>query len=133
MFFGGSKIYAIIETGGKQYRVTDGQVIDVEMLNTIEGTTVEFDKVLLIGDGDNVTIGTPLVEGAKVLATSQGDAKGKKVIIFKYKPKTRYRKKNGHRQPYTRLTINQIVGPGAAEKPARKTGQRKKEVTESGS
>ena len=132
MFFGGRKIYAIIETGGKQYRVTDGQVIDVEMLNTIEGTTVEFDKVLLIGDDDNVTIGTPLVEGARVLATSQGDGRGKKVIVFKYKPKTRYRKKNGHRQPYTRLTINEIVGPGAAEKPARKTGQRKKEVTESG-
>jgi len=68
-----------------------------------------------------------------VLATSQGDGKGKKVIVFKYKPKTRYRKKTGHRQPYTRLTIDKIIGPGAAsEEPAKKTRQRKKEVKESG-
>ncbi len=99
----------------------------------IDGSTIELDKVLLIADDDKVTVGTPTVEGAKVLATSQGDGKGKKVIVFKYKPKVRYRKKTGHRQPYTRLTIDKIIGPGAAqEKPARKPRQRKREVKESG-
>jgi len=98
-----------------------------------EGNTVELDKVLLIADGDQVTIGTPTVDGAKVVATSKGSGKGKKVIVFKYKPKVRYRKKTGHRQQYTRLVIDKIVGPGVAEeKPAKKTRRRKKEVTESG-
>jgi len=130
---GGLKIYAIIKTGGKQYRVDPGQTIDVERLDVAEGNTVELDKVLLIADGDQVTIGTPTVDGAKVVATSKGSGKGKKVIVFKYKPKVRYRKKTGHRQQYTRLVIDKIVGPGVAEeKPAKKTRRRKKEVTESG-
>jgi len=130
---GGQKIYAIIKTGGKQYRVDPGQTIDVERLDVAEGNTVELDKVLLIADGDQVTIGTPTVDGAKVVATSKGSGKGKKVIVFKYKPKVRYRKKTGHRQQYTRLVIDKIVGPGVAEeKPAKKTRRRKKEVTESG-
>jgi large subunit ribosomal protein L21 len=130
---GGLKIYAIIKTGGKQYRVNPGQTIDVERLDVAEGNTVELDKVLLIADGDQVTIGTPTVDGAKVVATSKGSGKGKKVIVFKYKPKVRYRKKTGHRQQYTRLVIDKIVGPGVAEeKPAKKTRRRKKEVTESG-
>ncbi len=111
----GSKIYAIVETGGKQYKVTSGQVIDVERLDVTEGSTVEMDRVLLIADGDKVTVGTPTVDGAKVLATSQGDDRGKKVIVFKYKNKTRYSKKTGHRQPYTRLAIDKIIGPGIAE------------------
>ncbi|MFC2038603.1 50S ribosomal protein L21 [Chloroflexota bacterium] len=126
-------MYAIIETGGKQYRVTDGQVIDVELIDNIEGSTIELDKVLLIADDDKVTVGTPTIDGAKVLATSQGDGRAKKIIVFKYKPKTRYSKKTGHRQNFTRLTIDKIIGPGAAkEEPAKKTRQRKKEVTESG-
>jgi len=76
-----------------------------------EGNTVELDKVLLIADGDKVTVGTPTVEGAKVIATSQGEGKGKKIIVLKYKPKVRYRKKTGHRQLYTRLAIDKIIAP----------------------
>ena len=76
-----------------------------------EGSTVELDRVLLIADGDKVTVGTPTVGGAKVIATSQGEGKSKKIIVFKYKPKVRYRKKTGHRQFYTRLAIDRIVEP----------------------
>ena len=94
-----------------------------------EGNTVELDRVLLIADGDRVTVGTPTVEGAKVVATSQGEGKGKKVIVFKYKSKVRYRKKTGHRQLYTRLVIDKIVGPGVAEEKPKKARRRKKEVT----
>ena len=97
------EIYAVIETGGKQHRVTPGQVIDVERLQVTEGDTVELGKVLLIADGEKVTVGAPTIEGAKVVATSQGEGKSKKIIVFKYKPKVRYRKKTGHRQFYTRL------------------------------
>ena len=105
----------------------------MERLDAAEGDTVELDRVLLIADGDQVTIGTPTVDGAKVVATSKGSGKGKKVIVFKYKPKVRYRKKTGHRQQYTRLVIDKIVGPGVAEvKPAKKPSRHKKEVTESG-
>ena len=112
MFRGGQEIYAIIETGGKQYRVTPGQVIDVDHLDVVEGITVELDRVLLIGDDDKVAVGTPTVEGAKVIAISQGSGKAKKVIVFKYKPKVRYRRKKGHRQLYTTLAIDKIVTPG---------------------
>src|SRR3990172_2331906 len=109
----GSKIYAIVETGGKQYKVTAGQVIDVELLEVVEGSTIELDRVLFIADGDKVTVGTPTVEGARVLATSKGDDRAKKVTVFKYKNKTRYSKKRGHRQPYTSLSIDRILEPGA--------------------
>jgi large subunit ribosomal protein L21 len=105
----------------------------VERLDVAEGDTVELDRVLLIADGERVTVGTPTVDGAKVVATSQGEGKGEKVIVFKYKPKVRYRKKTGHRQRYTRLVIDKIVEPGAAQaKPAKKARRRKKEVIESG-
>ena len=120
------EIYAIIETGGKQYKVTPGQTIDVERLDVAEGSTVELDRVLLIADGDKVDVGTPTVDGAKVVATSQGEGRTKKIIVFKYKPKVRYRKKTGHRQFYTRLTIDKIVKPGS------KVRRRKKEVIASG-
>jgi len=127
------KIYAIIETGGKQYKVTSGQVIDVDRLDMAEGNTVELDRVLLIADDDKVTVGTPTVEGAKVIATLQEESRGKKVIVFRYKNKVRYRKKTGHRQSYTRLTIDKIIGPGTEkEKPVKKVRRRKKEVKESG-
>jgi len=123
------KIYAIIETGGKQYRVNPGQTIDVERLDVAEGNTVELDRVLLIADGERVIVGTPTVDGAKVVATSQGEGRGKKVIVFRYKSKVRYRKKTGHRQPYTRLVIDKIVEPGAAEAKPKKIRRRKREVT----
>ena len=130
---GGLKIYAIIETGGKQYKVSPGQVVDVDRLGVGEGNTVELDRVLLIADDEKVTAGTPTVEGAKVMATSQGEGKSKKIIVFRYKPKVRYRKKTGHRQLYTRLAIDKIIGPGVAQdKPARKVRQRKTEVKEDG-
>ncbi len=110
-------------------------MIDVDRLDVAEGNTVELDRVLLIADDDKITVGTPTVEGAKVLATSQGEGRGKKIIVLKYKPKVRYRKKTGHRQYYTRLTIDRIIEPEAAEeaKPARRSRRPKSEVTESGS
>jgi large subunit ribosomal protein L21 len=78
-----------------------------------EGSTLELDRVLLVSDGEKVTAGTPVVEGAKVVATAVEEGRGKKIIVFKYKPKVRYRKKTGHRQPYTKLAINEILLPGA--------------------
>ena len=89
--------------------------------------------MLLIANDDKVTVGTPTIEGAKVVATFLGEGKGKKIVVFKYKPKVRYRKKTGHRQFYTRLIIDRIVGPGAAEgEPAKKVRRRKKEVIKDG-
>jgi len=132
LFSGGSKIYAIIETGGKQYKVAPGQTIDVERLDVGEDNIVELEKVLLIADGDRITVGTPTIDGAKVIATSWGEGKGKKIIVFKYKPKVRYRKKTGHRQLYTRLSIDRIVGSEAKPGEPKKVRRRKKEVTESG-
>jgi large subunit ribosomal protein L21 len=128
------EIYAIVATGGKQYRVTTGQVIDVEHLDMVEGETVELDKVLLVADGGKVVVGTPTVAGAKVLATSQGDGKTDKTIVFRYKNKVRYRKKTGHRQLYSRLVIDKIVGPESmTSEPVKKVRRRKKkEVKESG-
>jgi large subunit ribosomal protein L21 len=127
------KIYAIIETGGKQYKVSPGQTIDVERLDVAEGDTVELDRVLFIADGDRVTVGKPTIEGAKVITTSQGEGKGKKIIVFKYKPNVPYRRKLGHRQLHTRLTVDKIVEPGAIQaEPAKKARRRKKEVIESG-
>ena len=105
----------------------------MERLDVTEGSTVELDRVLFISDGDKLTVGTPTVEGAKVLATSQGDDRGEKVIVYRYKHKVRYSKKTGHRQPYTRLTIGSILGPGAtASEPVKRVRRRKSEVTESG-
>ena len=105
----GTNIYAIIETGGKQYRVTQGQTVDVDNLNVIDGDAVELDKVLVLGDDKNATIGSPTVAGAKVIATSKGTVRGDKVIVYKFKAKVRYRRKVGHHQLYTRLTIDSIT------------------------
>ena len=100
-------MYAIIETGGKQIRVEEGAVIFVEKIEAAEGETVVFDKVVACG-GDSMKIGTPYVEGAKVNAVVEKQGKAKKVIVFKYEPKKHYHKKQGHRQPYTKLTIEAI-------------------------
>ncbi len=98
-----------------------------------EGSTVELDRVLLIADGDKITVGKPVIDGAKVLATAQRDGKGEKVIVFKYKSKVRYRRKIGHRQLFTRLSIDRISAPGMEEaKPVRRTRRKKKEVTADG-
>ncbi len=102
-------MYAVIETGGKQYRVQEGQLVDVEKLPRAVGETVELDRVLLVADGDKVQVGRPIVEGAKVLGTVAQQGKHRKVIIFKYRPRKRYRLKKGHRQLFTRLRIEKIV------------------------
>jgi large subunit ribosomal protein L21 len=102
-------VYAVVETGGKQYKVSAGDNVDVEKLPYEVGERVELDRVLLVADGDEVRVGQPTVEGAKVLATVTDHAKGRKIIVFKYKPKERYRRKKGHRQAYTRLMIDEIV------------------------
>lgn len=100
-------MYAIIETGGKQYRVSEGSEIYVEKLDLAEGETVTLDKVLMVG-GDILTVGNPLVDGATVEANVVKHGKQKKIIVFKYKPKKKYRRKQGHRQPYTKLQITGI-------------------------
>ncbi len=100
-------MYAVIETGGKQYKVEQGDVIFVEKLGKAEGETVSFDVVAII-DGENSKIGTPVVEGAAVTAEILANTKGKKVRIFKYKPKKGYHKRQGHRQPLDKITIKEI-------------------------
>jgi large subunit ribosomal protein L21 len=107
--YGGENIYAIIEVGGKQYKVAPKQKIEVERLDVPEGGTVELDKVLFIGGDKDTLVGNPIIKGAKVVATSLGEAKGEKVIAFKYKSKVRYRRKKGHRQTYTRILVNEII------------------------
>ena len=99
---------AIFETGGKQYTVTEGDVIFVERLANAEGETVSFDKVLAVVDGENSKFGTPVVEGATVTAKVIKNGKSKKITVFKMKAKKNYRRRQGHRQPYTRLQIEAI-------------------------
>ncbi len=101
-------MHAIIETGGKQYKVAEGDTLFIEKLNAEAGDKVVFDKVLAVLDGDKATFGAPAVAGAKVNAEVVKNGKGKKVIVFKYKPKKGYRRKQGHRQPYTKITIGKI-------------------------
>lgn len=105
-----SGTFAVIETGGKQYRVWEGDTIRVEKLqNSKEGEKVTFDKVLLVDDGNGVTdIGTPYISGAKVLGSVVEVGRGQKVVVIKYKQKSRYFKKNGHRQPFTKVKIEKI-------------------------
>ncbi|MBC5732868.1 50S ribosomal protein L21 [Lawsonibacter hominis] len=101
-------MHAIIETGGKQYKVAEGDTLFIEKLPAEAGDAVTFRKVLAVIDGDKLTVGTPVVEGAKVDASVVKNGRGKKVIVFKYKPKKGYRRKQGHRQPYTKVTIGKI-------------------------
>ena len=101
-------MHAIIETGGKQYKVAEGDVLYIEKLDAEAGSSVTFDKVLAVLDGDKATFGVPAVEGASVTANVVKNGKGKKVIVFKYKPKKNYRRKQGHRQPYTKVEIAKI-------------------------
>ena len=101
-------MHAIIETGGKQYKVAEGDTLFIEKLSAEAGEAVVFDKVLAILDGDKATFGAPVVEGAKVSASVVKNGKGKKIRIFKYNPKKGYRKRQGHRQPYTKVEIGKI-------------------------
>ena len=102
-------MYVVVETSGKQYKISAGEIIDVDKLPLEVGEKVELDRVLLVADGEEVRVGQPTIEGAKVLATVADHVKGPKIIVFKYKPKERYRLKKGHRQNYTRLMIDEIV------------------------
>jgi large subunit ribosomal protein L21 len=101
-------VYAVVESGGKQYRVEEGATLQVEELDAEPGTAVTLDRVLLIADGDNVTVGAPVVKGASVQATVVRHGRGKKVIVFKYKSKAHQRRKRGHRQNFTALRIDKI-------------------------
>lgn len=103
-------MYAVIETGGKQYRVQNGDELFIEKLAVEEGEKVTFDKVLLISNDGKLEVGKPYVENAKVEASVVKNGKAKKVIVFKYKAKKNYRKKKGHRQPYTKVKIDSIIG-----------------------
>jgi large subunit ribosomal protein L21 len=102
-------MYAVIRTGGKQYRVSPGDSVEVEKLPHEVGDQIELEEVLLVANGSGVQVGQPLVAGAKVKATVTRQVKGRKVVIFKYRPSKRYRRKKGHRQNYTRLRIDEIV------------------------
>ncbi len=105
---GGVFMYAVIVTGGKQYKVSEGDTLFIEKLDVEEGTEVTFDNVLLTGEGDDVTIGAPTVEGATVTAKVVKNGKAKKIYVFKMKRKKNERKKRGHRQPYTKVEIVKI-------------------------
>jgi large subunit ribosomal protein L21 len=103
---GGFFMFAIIETGGKQYRVSEGDVLKIEKVNETE--IVTFDKVLMVSDGDKISVGTPFLSSAKVVADIVGTGKGDKVLVFKMKPRKNYRKIRGHRQLYTAVKIKGI-------------------------
>ncbi len=105
-------MYAVIETGGKQYRVSPGQTVEVELLPAEPGATVTLERVLLVSSDDATTVGQPTVPGGAVVATVIGEGRGKKVIVFKYKSKKRYRRTTGHRQDYTYLTVTDIQAKG---------------------
>lgn len=101
-------MYAIIATGGKQYRVEEGRFVDVELLPQNVGDAVVFDRVLMVNNGTEIKVGSPVIDGAKVTGTIQKEGKAKKVIIYKMRPKKHYRRKRGHRQPFARVMIEQI-------------------------
>jgi len=102
-------VYAIIRDRGMQYRVEAGQILEIARLDAEPGSRVELSEVLLVGGGEQILVGTPLLDGAKVLAKVLGEAKGEKIVVFKYKNKKRYRRRTGHRQRYTRIAISEIV------------------------
>ena len=116
-------MFAIIETGGKQYKVAEGDVIRVELLNAEVDSTIDIDKVLAVYDDKALKIGTPYVEGAKVSCKVLEHGKGKKVVVFRYKPKKNERTKNGHRQPYTALEITSLGLKKRAAKKAAKPAE----------
>jgi large subunit ribosomal protein L21 len=102
--------YAIVESGGKQFKAVEGETIEVDLLPVEPGDAIELNQVLLVANDGQVSIGKPIVSGAVIKATVVAHVQGRKVLVFKYKPRVRYRRKKGHRQQYTRLQINEIVG-----------------------
>lgn len=131
-------MFAVLTTGGKQYRVEPGSELTIERIDGDAGSTVTFDRVLLVGEGDDVTVGTPTVDGASVTGTVLGEALGPKLVIFKFKQKVKYRRRTGHRQHLTRVRIDEINGVGtsrakadkddAPEKPKRSRAKAAKPV-----
>ena len=128
-------MYAIIESCGKQYKVTEGDVVFFEKLDAEEGKKVTFDSVVLVSDDKKVQVGAPYVKGVKVEGKVVAHGKGKKIIVYKYKPKKNYRRTQGHRQPYTKVEITKIKTAAekteakAETKPAAKTATEKKTTT----
>ena len=112
-------MYAIIESCGKQYKVAEGDVVFFEKLDAEEGKTVKFDNVILFSDGKKVQVGNPYVKGLKVEGKVVAHGKGKKIIVYKMKPKANYRRKYGHRQPYTKVEITSIKVPTANKESAK--------------
>lgn len=121
-------MYAIIESGGKQYRVQEGDVITVERLNVEAGDKVLFDKVMAFSDDNDLRVGTPYIDGASAEGEAVENGKGKKVIIFKYKAKKNYRKKQGHRQPYTTVKIQSLKIKDDKSKPQKEETEKKVSV-----
>lgn len=120
--------FAIVESGGKQYRAVEGRTIEVDRLALDEGTQYNIERVLLLSDGDDVMVGTPTVDGIEVKVTVAEHFKGPKLISFKYRPKKRIRVKGGHRQQYTRLMVDSIGKPGETRKKEEKPVVEKKEA-----
>ncbi len=121
-------MYAIVRTGGKQYRVEEGRTLSVELLPVKEGSSVELKDVLLIADDGEVTVGTPIIDGARVLADVEAHDRAKKSIVFKYRAKVRTRKKTGHRQHLTRLAVTEILRPGQESKVGKPKRRRAKKA-----
>ncbi|HEY3357778.1 MAG TPA: 50S ribosomal protein L21 [Polyangia bacterium] len=103
-------MYAVIQTGGKQYRVQPGETIKVEKIDAAAGNTVEFSEVLMVADGENVRIGTPLLEGVKVAAEVVKQDRDEKILVYKYRRRNAWHKKQGHRQPFTAIKVTEIRG-----------------------
>ena len=125
-------MYAIIEACGKQYKVAEGDIVFFEKLDTEEGKKITFDKVILVSNEDKVQVGNPYVKGVKIEGKVLGHGKGKKIIVFKMKPKKNERKKQGHRQPYTKIEITSIklaTGKSSTEKEDKKETVAKKNTT----
>jgi large subunit ribosomal protein L21 len=101
--------YAVVEAGGKQYRAEEGKTLLVDLLPVQTGEIVTLDKILLLVDGDDVQVGAPYLEGSSIQTKVLGHVKGKKILVFKYKPRIQYRRRAGHRQQYTRLLVEQIA------------------------
>jgi len=110
-------VYAVVRSGGKQYRVEEGRSVKLERLAGEPGDSIEIGDVLLIGDGENITVGAPTVAGARVVGTIAEQGRAKKVVVFRYKAKTRQRKKTGHRQPFTRVVVSDILAAGQEPRP----------------
>lgn len=123
-------MYAVIEACGKQYKVSKGDIVFFEKLEVEEGKTVKFDKVILVSDGGKIEVGTPYVKSAKVEGKVVAHGKGKKIIVFKYKAKKNYRRKQGHRQPYTKVEITSIkMAAEKTEKVEKAEKEEKKPAT----